>query len=118
MEYYVDKTKSSNYVEFKIELILELELQMLNLLLCLITSMRTLIAIAIISAFTIFNPIVWTFVAVTSDRAAVSAIEVTKVREFYYESTCPIYSSASTYEKWTDPSIWDISWCKDYIHRL
>ena len=91
---------------------------MINLLLCLITSMRTLIAIAIVSAFTIFNPIIWTFVAVTSDRAAVTAIEVAKINELFYEDMCPRYKAASTYERWTDHMMWDISWCEDYIHRL
>ena len=91
---------------------------MINLLLCLITSMRTLIAIAIVSAFTIFNPIIWTFAAVISDRNAVSAIEVAKIEELFYEDSCPRYKAASTYERWTDHLMWRLSWCENYIHRL
>lgn len=39
-------------------------------------------------------------------------------RDAVYKTVCPSYAAASTWDRWTTPYYWRISWCKDYLDRL
>ena len=72
-------------------------------------------ASAIILMFVVL--IVGSFAIVTMDRNAANEIAVNDAREISFQKICHIYRDASTYDRWFGYQS-NVSWCKDYIHRL